>query len=86
MDRVEQSGKKARIVIGCVYRPPSMDKEKKEFSVEFDRFLETFTQASKECIIVGDCNIDISDKSNCLKYMNILESNGFQSHLDLYTS
>ena len=53
---------KGRIIIGCVYRPPSTDKEKQELYVEFDRLLKKFTQASEECIIVGhgDFNIDIS--------------------------
>jgi hypothetical protein len=82
---LKHNGVKCKTVIGCVYRPPSTEDEKKKFITEMDNIFEKISLCKKQCIITGDFNIDVSNESSALHYLNVLECNGFYNCINLPT-
>lgn len=66
---------KKNIIIGAVYRPP--DKHLNVFIDELDSLTNDFNSKNKQCILIGDFNIDLlHDASD--DYVNMLMSNGLK--------
>ena len=51
---------KSKILISSVYRPRNSDFDK--FKMDFEEIMETLSPESKETIILGDLNCDMSSK------------------------
>jgi exonuclease III len=51
---------KSKILISSVYRPPNSDFDK--FKMDFEDMMEKLSPETKETIIIGDLNCDISSE------------------------
>lgn len=72
------------LIIGVIYRPP--DSDLNTFLLEFDKLLYHINDSKKECIILGDFNIDIA-KNDTSKhdFLNLIYSSSFFPTIDTYT-
>ena len=74
---------KKNVVVGCVYRHPSMDLD--EYNNEFmEPFLEKFGKENKNKYLVGDFNIDllkIDENSKSSSFFDTMTSNLFIPHI-----
>ena len=75
--------RKKNILIGCIYRHPSMDLG--VFNEEYlTPFMETFNKEDKKKYLLGDFNVDllkIDEDSKSSKYFDTMTSNLFVPHI-----
>ena len=75
--------KKKNIIVGCIYRHPSMDLEK--FNTEFlNPFLEVLDKEDKRKFLLGDFNVDLlklDEDSYSSNYFDSLTSSLFIPHI-----
>ena len=74
---------KKNVVVGCIYRHPSMDL--KEFNIDFlEPFLEHFDKENKKKYIIGDLNIDllkVDENSTSSSFFDIMTTNLYIPHI-----
>ena len=85
---IEISNKhKKNIIIGCIYRHPSMDL--KEFNDDYlIPFMESFNKEDKKKYLIGDFNVDllkIDEDSKSSNYFDTMTSNLFVPHITIPT-
>ena len=68
------------ITIGSIYRPPSFSVT--HFVENLENAFEKFEMEKRNCILIGDFNIDLLTNSG---YLNMVKSSGFSSLLQLPT-
>ena len=77
------------IIVGCIYKHPSMDID--EFNILFEEAMEKITGENKEIYLLGDFNLDLlkiddDDKGKKVdEYFNILCKNFLVPHITLPT-
>ena len=75
--------KQKNVLVGCIYKHPSMDI--KEFNDDFmNQLFEKLNKEDKEIFLMGDFNIDlmtIDDDPNITNYFDIITSNLFIPHI-----
>ena len=75
------------LIVGVIYRPPESDRP--SFVEELDKLLSLINTSNKDCLLLGDYNIDISKnpKSPTVKnnFINTLHSNSFYPTINIPT-
>ena len=75
--------KQKNLLVGCIYKHPSMDIN--EFNDDFmNQLFEKLNKENKEIFLMGDFNIDlmtIDDDPNITNYFDIITSNLFIPHI-----
>ena len=77
---------KKNIIIGCVYKHPSMDID--EFNSLFEDVMDRISYENKEFYLLGDFNLDllkIDDESKIDDFYNIISSNFLVPHITIPT-
>ena len=75
--------KKKNVVVGCIYRHPSMDLDEynKDFLIPF---LEKFDKENKKKYLIGDFNIDllkVDENANSASFFDTMTSNLYIPHI-----
>ena len=77
---------KKNIIIGCIYKHPSMDID--EFNSLFEKSMDKISYENKEFYLLGDFNLDllqIDDESRIEDFYNIISSNFLVPHITIPT-
>ena len=77
---------KKNIIVGCIYKHPSMDID--EFNSLFEILMEKLSNENKEIYLIGDFNLDllkIDDENKIEEFYNIISSNLLVPHITIPT-
>ncbi len=77
---------KKNIIVGCIYKHPSMDID--EFNFLFECLMEKISKENKEIYLIGDFNLDllkIDDENEIEHFYNIISSNLLVPHITIPT-
>ena len=78
--------KHKNIIVGCIYKHPSMDID--EFNILFECLMEKISKENKELYLIGDFNLDllkIDDENEIEDFYNIISSNLLVPHITIPT-
>ena len=77
--------RKKHLIVGCIYRHPSSKISVKDFTnLHLDPVLQKIGLEKKQCILMGDVNIDLlktDSNKDCSDFYNSLSSQFFTPHI-----